>query len=353
MVLRVDNSTETFNFVASVSKVDRSSFQRLIDPLKREGYFDYAFSNLMFCPLTSGPSTHELIKKLNAEHDISVSLDSGGYESQVNEKYSIRDIYQFDREYYLENEWPSEYVLPDIVPTSKDDADTIEKKVQDTISLARLLFSELPASKQMRAMPVIQGHTKEQVVSCLDAYKNLDHVSKVGFGSFATGGVSNGVNFLTEENISLLQFVVEEAHKHDLEVHAFGIGGPTSIPVLYYAGVDSFDSTGWHRSGGYGNAFFPFKSRLNVTHLRDRSGATLYKENLRQLRQETDHQCPFCTSFDQLHNDRVTRILHNLIVIRETVDLVKELSVDEILQLLSENSPYYSYLEQLTTSPLN
>jgi queuine/archaeosine tRNA-ribosyltransferase len=184
----------------------------------------------------------------------------------------------------------------------------------------------------------------------LDAYRDLDHVQKVGFGSFSTGGVNGGVNYLTKENIGFLQFAVNEAHRHDLDVHAFGIGGPTSIPILHHCGVDTFDSTGWMRSGGYGNAFFPLKSRYNVTHLRERSGPTLFKEELREVQQATEHECPFCDSFDDLHNNREYRILHNLLVTRDTCEMVQELSLEEILELMNSNSRYYGYLEKLSNS---
>jgi queuine/archaeosine tRNA-ribosyltransferase len=284
------------------------------------------------------------------EYDISVALDSGGYESQIGDEYTLREIYQFDRDYYQENDWAAEYVLPDQVPLADDSDKTIRHKVYDTISLSRSLHAELPADKQPRAVPVVQGHTREQIVDCLDAYRELDNVQKVGFGSFSTGGVNGGVNYLTKGSIELLKVVVDEAHRHDLDVHAFGVGGPTSIPILHYCGVDTFDSTGWMRSGGYGNAFFPLKSRFNVTHLRERSGPALFKEELREVRQETGHECPFCDSFDDLHDKREYRILHNLLVSRDTCEMVQELSLEEILGLMNSNSRYYGYLDRLINS---
>jgi queuine/archaeosine tRNA-ribosyltransferase len=231
-----------------------------------------------------------------------------------------------------------------------DNEETVRRKVYDTISLSRSLHAELPANRQRRSVPVVQGHTREQIVACLDAYRKFDHIQKIGFGSFATGGVNGGVNYLTKENIDFLQFIVDEAHRYGLDVHAFGIGGPTSIPILHYCGVDTFDSTGWMRSGGYGNAFFPFKSRYNVTHLRERSGLTLFKQELREVRQATGHNCPFCNSFDDLHDKREYRILHNLLVTRETCEMVQKLSIEEILELMNSNSRYYGYLNRLTDS---
>jgi hypothetical protein len=340
------------DFVASVSKVNRAQFEDLTASLEELGLVETGLNRLMFCPLTASKGTEETIHSLSKSYDINVACDSGGYESQIGDEYSMRDIYQFDREYYRNNDWPDELVLPDQVPIGDDDPETIEHKVQDTISLARMLYQELDQAKQKKAVPVIQGHTKEQVVACLDAYSELEHVNKVGFGSFSTGGVNGGVNYLTKDNIELLQFVVKEARKHDLKVHAFGVGGPTSLPILYQCGVDTFDSTGWMRSGGYGNVFFPFKSRYNITHQRDRSGPTVYQEEIRELQQETGHKCPFCESFDQLQESRLYRILHNLLVMKEMTTKVKELDVPELLSIMNPNSRYTGYLEEMANPRL-
>lgn len=334
-------------FVASVTTVNRAAFIKMVDRLSEVDRVERGFRRLMFCPLTARQSAKNTIQYLAKQYGLHIALDSGGYESQISDEYSIREIYKFDREYYKKHDWCDELVLPDLVPLHEDDETTVRHKVHDTISLARRLYAELPPEKQAKAVPVIQGQTKDQIVECLDEYRQLENISKVGFGSFSTGGVNGGVNYLTQENIGLLQFVVKEARKYDLDVHAFGIGGPTSIPIMYRVGVDTFDSTGWMRSAGYGNIFFPFKSRFNVTHLRDRSGPTVFKQELRNLKTETGHECPFCESFEQLQEDRWTRILHNLMVMRDMCEMVQEQSLSEIAEIMNSNSKYWTYLEPL------
>lgn len=322
----------------------------MVDHLEEDGYLQETLGRLMFCPLTASPGTTSATEHLSEQYDIRVLSDSGGYESQVNDEYSMRDIYQFDKQYYLENDWIDEYVLPDVVPVAADDEQTVEHKVQDTISLARMLYRELPESKQRRAVPVVQGHTRQQIVDCLDAYTELNRIEKVGFGSFSTGGVNGGVNQLTENNIELLQFVVHEAHKHDLDVHAFGIGGPTSVPILQWCGVDTFDSTGWVRSAGYGNVFFPFKSRVNITHLRNRSGESVFASDFAEIKRQTGHDCPYCASFTGLKDDRTLRVLHNLVVMHEVTDRAESQSPEDLLDIMNPNSRYTTYLQKLTAS---
>jgi queuine/archaeosine tRNA-ribosyltransferase len=340
-------TANSIEFVASVGKINRAQLTGIVDRLAEHGMVEDVLSRVMFCPLTAGDSTTDVVERLATDYGVHVSCDSGGYESQISDEYSMRDIYQFDRDYYLQHDWPSEYVLPDQVPVGEDDEETIEHKVQDTISLSRILYRELPPEKQRRSVPVVQGHTRDQVVDCLDAYRELENIQKIGFGSFGTGGVNGGVNYLNEENIELLQFVVKEAKKYDLDVHAFGIGGPTSIPILSECGVDTFDSTGWIRSAGYGNVLFPFKSRLNITHLRDRSGPTVFREQLDDLKSETNHECPFCESFETLHENREDRVLHNLVVMSEMADVISDYSITELIKMMNPNSKYTGYLEKL------
>lgn len=344
------NQVGGFDFVASVTKVNGSQIDRIVGALDEHGLATYGFRKLMFCPLTADPSTHKAIKRLHHEHDIHVSCDSGGYESQINDQYTLQDIYHNDRRFYTENDWPDELVLPDVVPLTGDSEREVEHKVQDTISLSRLLYRDLPEEKQRKAVPVVQGHTKQQIIDCIDAYKELSNIQKIGFGSFSTAGVNGGVNLLNEDNIELLQYAVKEAQKHDLEVHAFGVGGPTSIPILYHCGVDSFDSTSWIRTAGYGNVLFPFKSRLNISHRRDRSGDTMFRENFREMKDETDHECPFCKSFEKLQKSRDHRVIHNLIVMREMVDRVQNYDINEVLEMMNSASKYTTYLRGLATS---
>jgi queuine/archaeosine tRNA-ribosyltransferase len=170
----------------------------------------------------------------------------------------------------------------------------------------------------------------------------------VGFGSFGTSGVSNGVNMLTTDAYRNLKWAVDNAHEAGLTVHAFGVGGPTSIPLLYSAGVDSFDTTSWMRSSGYGNVFFPFKSRYNASHRKKRGGKILTKDELPHLKAETSHDCPLCEDMALLRESRWTRIMHNLVVIHEMTNRVEEMSHAEILDAMDEQSTYRRRLAEVT-----
>lgn len=337
----------TFQFYAALS-VSPSAIRKTFTKLAEEYGSISPVKNIMFTPISNGDGSHSEIKQLVDRHDLNIMFDSGGYEVQVGNK-TFDELYAYLLNFYQDNRWGHRYVLPDNVPLSQDTPAEVEQKVKETIDTTRLCFRRLPDDVQNNAVAVVQGHTKTQISRCLDAYADLDGLQHVGFGSFATSGISNGVNMLTKEAYNNLEWAVSRAHEEGMTVHAFGIGGPTSLPLLYEAGVDSFDTTSWMRSGGYGNVFFPFKSRFNVSHRTNRSGKVLTSEELPHLMAETGHSCPFCESITQLRDSRWNRIIHNLIVLHEMSDRIDDLSRDQILENMDTDSKYRRRLENLDT----
>ncbi|MDS0297786.1 hypothetical protein NDI76_03440 [Halogeometricum sp. S1BR25-6] len=300
----------------------------------------------MFTPISNGPGAHRSIQALTERFDLNVMFDSGGYEVQVGNK-EFDDLYSYLINFYGENSWGHRYVLPDNVPLSDDPPEVVNRKVDETLSATEMCFRRLSEDRQSKAVAVVQGHTTDQLYRCLNKYSQLDGLQHIGFGSFGTSGVSNGVNMLTTETFQNLSTVVDRAHEEGLSVHAFGVGGPTSLPLLYEAGVDSFDTTSWMRSSGYGNVFFPFKSRFNASHRKNRGGNVLTGSELPHLRAETDHQCPFCEDINDLRNNRWDRIIHNLLVIYEMTHQMERMTTEETIEAMDSNSQYRKLLESV------
>ncbi|WP_435162299.1 hypothetical protein [Halorubrum sp. SY-15] len=336
----------TLTFYAGMN-ISPSSMRKLFARLQNEHHTLAPLENVIFTPIAHGNGTRSEIESLSKELDLNLMFDSGGYEVQVGKK-TFDELYEYLLEYYDENRWGQRYVLPDNVPMSDDDAQTVQKKVDETISATRMCFRRLPEDVREDSLAVIQGHTREQISRCIDEYKDLDGLTKVGFGSFATGGVNGGVNMITSEAFKNLRWATEIAHEHGLSVHAFGVGGPTSIPLLYEAGVDSFDTTSWMRTSGYGNVYFPFKGRLNASHRKHRSGNVLTRQELPHLKAETDHSCAFCEHMSRLSNNRWDRILHNLIVTHEVVERIGDMTQQEVIDLMDRSSQYRKRLENIT-----
>lgn len=338
----------TLTFYAGLN-IAPSAMRNLFARLQNEYHSLDPLQNTIFTPIAHGDGAQSEIESLTKSLDLNLMFDSGGYEVQVGNK-TFDELYSYLLDYYDGNRWGHRYVLPDNVPMSDDDSQTVQKKVDETISATRMCFRRLPDEIKENSVAVIQGHTREQISRCIDEYKDLDGLTEVGFGSFATGGVNGGVNMITNEAFENLRWAVDRAHEHGLSVHAFGVGGPTSIPLLHEAGVDSFDTTSWMRTSGYGNVYFPFKGRLNASHRKHRSGNVLTKKELPHLKAETDHRCPFCEDISRLSNNRWDRILHNLIVTHEVVERIEYMDRQEVIDMMDQSSRYRRQLESVAVT---
>jgi hypothetical protein len=249
-------------------------------------------------------------------------FDSGGYFVQQGEiAYEV--LYQRLLHWYRENLWADVYVLPDFVPSTGLSADEVEGRVQATIAVARLFSAELPPVLRSRALPVVQGFTREQIHACVEAYADLGYTT-IGFGSFSTSGAGGDINLVTRRVLQNLEFLQALAERERVAIHAFGVGTPALIPTLHRLGIASFDSSCWIRTAGFGNVLLPFLGRRNVSHgmLREIGGPAYDESEFERLKQLTGHACPFCQSFKQLQHDRLDQALHNLLVIHETVTLL-------------------------------
>lgn len=308
-------------FVRSLT-VSRSEILEFLRLWELSGDPRPPFEDLILTPLPglTDPSRVSAVREQLAARS-TVIFDSGGYAVQQG-SISYEDLYQRLLSYYRANDWADAYVLPDYVPTSDLNVGEVEARVNATITVAKLFYSELPPALRRRALPVVQGRTRKQMQACVETYVELG-CGVIGFGSFGTTGASNDVNILTAQSVDLLGFLAQLAAKYGLHIHAFGVGSPTLLPVLYEMGVYSFDSSCWLRTAGFGNVFLPFVRRRSISggRLREKAGhRPLTRSEFEELQQETGHTCYFCASFEELRMSRFYQILHNLTVIMDTVE---------------------------------
>jgi queuine/archaeosine tRNA-ribosyltransferase len=243
-------------------------------------------------------------------------FDSGGYYVQ-QEKLSISDLLLKLNYFYKNNDWGDWYVLPDCPPVSSDNIDTVWGKVYDTVYCAKSFSEEFNNSMQKKFIPVVQGVNKEQLIYCITNYAKLN-VKKIGFGSFGTCGSNNAVNRLTKESLENLKYVSELAKDYGFQLHAFGIGGSSTINKIRDY-VDSFDSSGWDKAAGYGDVFLPGQRTINITGkssntVKNYIGYTYKFDSLRN-----GHYCHFCNPISQMKEKRIYRSLHNIMVVYDMI----------------------------------
>lgn len=277
------------------------------------------FARTIFTPLFARANVLKFMHTRLAPQG-GVMFDSGGYYVQQG-VVSYEALYQRLLEFYRHNQWANWYVLPDYVPTSSLSPAEVESRIQATITVTRQFALEMPAELRPLILPVVQGHTREQIKLCVESYAAMG-ATYIGFGSFGTSGDNNAINTITRQAIHMIEFLKLHAQQYDLKIHLFGVGTPNVLSLFYDLGIDSFDSSCWSRTAGYGNVYLPFIGRRSITQRMAREiGGVAYKASeFNELKAATEHDCPFCRDFETLKTSRITQMAHNLYVMMDTVD---------------------------------
>ena len=326
--------------------IDASLLRKLLRLWDEGGDPRNPFAAVLVTPLFASPSTLRLIREeLKERRGSIVYFDSGGYYAQQG-KISFDDLYRRLRDYYRDsdNQWADWYVLPDHVPTSVDPPEIVDRKVDETITAAKMFFDEMPLYVQERSIPVIQGHTFDQVNRCIHAYRRTKQ-RYWGFGSFGTTGANNNINITDNRAVENVSYITHELKSNGIHLHTFGVSTPPVIYAFQRLGIYSFDSMAWLRSASYGKAFMPFMRAYNVSHRSTRNSALTWSE-FEQIKVHTRHHCPFCDDFGQLRENRLFRALHNLVAIMDTIDSGSLMNFQDIVSLiLWKSKRYYQMLE--------
>ncbi len=306
------------DFVASMTHRP-TELRQILQMWRDSGDQRNPFARTIFTPLFAQEGVRQLMTN-EFQSSGGVIFDSGGYFVQQG-VVTYEALYQRLKSYYEQNSWGSWYVLPDYVPTSNLSPAEVEERIQATITVSRLFFNEMPKELRSRALPVVQGYTREQVKACVDAYAELG-VSYIGFGSFATSGDNNSINMVNSQSLEMVTFVKEQAELRGLKLHLFGIGTPEVLFRFKGLGIDSFDSSCWSRTAGYGNVYLPFIGRRNISTrmMRDIGGEAYRQDEFVRLKEATRHDCPFCRDYETLKHNRIQQMVHNLFVLMDTVE---------------------------------
>jgi len=299
------------------------------------------FAHVLISPLFARPTTLQIVREeLKEKRGSQVYFDSGGYFVQQG-RLAYQELYGLLMDFYCRNRWADWYVLPDLVPTSQDDPETVEYKVRATTTVSKLFFDELPDALKDRALPVVQAHTKSQVMDCMEVYTQFA-TGPIGFGSFGTSGSTNGVNTVTDQSVEILRTLIKTANTYGFPVHLFGVSTPPILYLFSQLGVSSFDSMAWMKAAGYGNVFLPFVRGYMATH-RVVERTHIYREKFESLKLMTGHRCPFCDDFSMLATSRMHRVMHNLVSVMDTIELLQtgSFSHKQIIEIIASGSPTY------------
>ncbi len=330
----------TLDFFASITACP-SDVRKIESYLERASSESDSLAHVLTTPLFMNQDALGIIRRFQIERGSKICFDSAGYYVQVG-KIQYHELYMKLLTCYRNHRWADRYVLPDYVPLSSDPDAEVEEKVRQTVYYSCLFFQEMPDELKPKAMPVVHGRTRKQVEYCLEHYLTLG-IEWVGFGSFGTFGKNNETNVATQSAVENARLVVDIAKRYGLKVHLFGLGAPALVGMLYSIGADSFDSASWFKSAGFGQVHMPLGRGYNITY--NNSCSTIQKgitwEDFTRLKEITGHTCLYCTDYQTIVSHKMHRVVHNLLVVNESVHMLNQGEFDRARSIYEQGSVKY------------
>lgn len=330
----------TLDFFASMTAAP-SDFRKIEALLKQTKTSNDPLAHVLTTPLFMGKEALGFVRRFQEERHSEICFDSAGYYVQMG-KIGYHELYMKLLNCYRMHRWADRYVLPDNVPLSSDSSEQVAEKVRETVHYSCLFFEEMPDELKEKAMPVVHGRTQAQVEYCLEHYLKLG-VKWVGFGSFGTSGKNNEANMATTSAVENARLVVRIASRYGVKVHLFGIGAPALVGMLYSTGASAFDSASWFKAAGFGQVHLPLMRSYNITY--NNSSSELQQgitwEDFTRLKRITDHACPFCQDYHTLAGHKMHRVIHNLLAINESVDMLNQGQFERARAIYEQGSPKY------------
>ncbi|WP_440955298.1 tRNA-guanine transglycosylase [Methanosarcina sp. Mfa9] len=178
-------------------------------------------------------------------------------------------------------------ILPEDSITQNQHAEYIKKSVENALNCLKNKERE-----DMKLYAAIHGNNIKVLLN------TIDYLNKRGdFDGFAVGGL-----VAKRSNFRQLVDTVLAVRKHvgEKQLHVFGLGGPSIIPLLTYLGVDSFDSSSFLTAGSNRIYYMPEKGSIKFKEMQGVSMLPCV--------------CPVCSknSFDDVRSQRKLIALHNL-----------------------------------------
>lgn len=248
------------------------------------------------------------------KHDKLIMMDSGGFLFQKKEKVSINaeailEIY--------ENLKPDiGIVLDHPIDPSKDD-NTNYKRWLKTLENTKFMLEN---SSEIALLPVVHGYSRENLKIACKELKKIDCPKAIGIGSLVPLITSRNSRVEKQFVIDAVRIVREEFP--DSFLHVFGIGGTTTMHLMFSLGVDSVDSMSWRLKAGYGAIQLPGVGDRFISPPKRRKNIGIYEQSLLER-----CSCPICKgktieerkeNFDNSNPSTYQkRAIHNAYVFKE------------------------------------
>lgn len=247
-------------------------------------------------------------------------LDSGGFTKrygQLNPEKYLGCIKTLEPDVVLSLDMP---ILP------SDTENIIRSKLIYNAKTSYFLQKKL-CNENIIVMPVVHGLNIATVKLSLKFMEKFN----VDLNFFAIGSLVSLIRHrIPRGHYKLIDIIhyLRKLHKHSY-IHVLGVGGTTTMHLMFFAGVNSIDSAGWEKKAGYGVIQLPGIGD-RFLRLKAHGRKTLNKNEFKLLLQCS---CPICTKYKNdiskliriLDSKRDFRAVHNAWVFNEEYEKAKKL----------------------------
>lgn len=261
-----------------------------------------------------------------------VMMDSGGFQFL---KRSVLDVDPLVvLRLYLEGK-PNFGVVLDLPLGLSFDGWERRRRQLATLRNTEVMFRHHESGNPV-LVPVVHASSPQSAAWYLRKLLGIADFQVVGVGGLVPAIFNMKGGLETHRAISTL-FYVRRALP-DKILHVFGIGSTLSMHLMFYAGVDSVDSSAWRRKAAYGAIQLPgIGDRYITPRRRHKKYLDLSPEERRVLE---GCGCPACREhgLERLRQSFTARAIHNAWVYQSEASLARK---------LVKSGEYEKYVEEV------
>lgn len=308
-------------------------------------------------PVVSLPGLQQRIERIgfraHLRSDSAVFLDSGGFLFQSRPSFDLKprallEVYRALR--------PDMAAILDYPPDPSLPAHLNRRRWQRTLRSAAAMSGGCDG---VPLIPVIHGWSERSVEAACEDVLELWKPTFVALGGLVPwlwgNGCAQSLNGRVNARLHALKFVriVRRAFPKAF-LHVFGVGGLTTMLLLFALGVDSVDSMSWRIKAGHGAVMLPGKADRFMTY-RGPKRVVAGKEDLALLEA---CRCPVCDGLPLNRRVRILngtcrdRFVHNVWTLLREVRAIRQQIACGTFLTFAENrlsgSPLLSLLERVS-----
>jgi len=282
--------------------------------------------------------------------DGAIMMDSGGFLFQKKDQLNVDPI---DIVNLYHSSKPDFGVVLDhpLNPTASNY--TNNKRWRNTLENMDFMFKN---NGKFAIMPVAHGYTKKTLENACNKIKEIiGEPNAIAIGSLVplikSGWVGNKQNGNGRKfAIDAIKIVRQEFP--DAFMHVFGVGGTTTMHLMFSLGVDSIDSIGWRMKAGHGAIQLPGVADRFISLACDYRNRTILSVTEEEILEKCI--CPICKDKSlkerkqELNNGDIStfknRAIHNAwVFIQEKDEFKKNIHESKTLEFVNNRMKNSSF----------